>query len=98
MEQIAVIWPIITGSLIVPLVAWIKNRVPVDFPIGIPIITAALNCVAVWILGLIFAPDTPYLDLWPLIGLGQMTTQAGHALKKTGDKVIAGKIMRSATE
>lgn len=90
METLNLLYPIITGSLIVPIVTWIKSKLPEDFPLQSVVIASALNLLAIWGLSEVLSLN---LTLEQIIayGLGgQVTSQIVHAGKKTKNKLLIG--------
>jgi len=83
MDIIKVIWPIVSGGLVVPLAAWIKGKLPADLPIQSFFITALLNAGLVIGLGSLLAPGIPMNDLLVMALGSQAMSQATHSLKKS---------------
>ena len=89
METLKMLFPVISGGLVVPLVSWIKAKIPTDLPIQQPIIALVLNAGLVYLLSLWLYPDISMEMLITLALGGQVSSQFIHSVKKTGqEKVI----------
>lgn len=87
MDTIQLLWPVITGSITVPIGQWIKGRLPGDLPIRSTIIVAILNLLAMGLAWQLFVPDMLFKELIPLALAAQVTGQFVHAGVKTKKKV-----------
>ena len=83
METLKLLYPFITGALVVPLVTWIKTKLPKDFPIQSVFISAVLNFGVVYFLAGAFAPELTMPAIINLAFGAQVTSQIVHAGVKT---------------
>ncbi len=90
METLQMLWPTITGAVIVPLTAWLKKLIPADVPIAPATISMILNSLAVFGInyGLSLGLEGQAMILFALGG--QFTSQLVHAAAKTKRKVSGG--------
>ena len=82
METIKLLWPVVTGALIVPLVNWYKKNIPTNFPIQPILITTVLSISVMWGLSEIFAPSMPWVEIIGLALGANVTAQVVHESTK----------------
>lgn len=87
METISYIWPILTGSLIVPMVGYIKSKLPKDFPLQAPLMTMLINILIMAALFLILKIPMDWGEIVKLALAGQVASQLTHAGIKTSKKL-----------
>ena len=90
METLNLLFPIVTGSFIVPITTWLKSKIPVDFPLTAPAISGLLNLFAMWGLAQLFAPTMSFEAILAFALGGQFTSQFFHAGVKTKNKLLLG--------
>ena len=92
METLQVIYPMIVGVAVTPVVAWLKTKIPVDIPAFWYGIVLVLNAIVVFGLAIWLAPDLNGVGLEAILQflIAQVSSQATHAVKKTKTKVILG--------
>ena len=89
-ESLSAIWPVVSGVMIVPVVAWIKTKLPVDFPLTAPFFSAVISLVVMYALAQGLVPDMPWQDIITFT-LGSMAVAQGtHATTKTVKKLNGG--------
>lgn len=86
MESINVLWPLLTGSLIVPIIAWLKPKLPADLPFLWFVAQALLNIGALAGLQAIFKVPIDWPILLSLATAGMATTNGVHSAWKTKKK------------
>lgn len=92
METISYIWPLLGGSVIVPLVAYIKKKwLPKDFPLRAPLLTALANLLVIVLLFWVFKVPMNVEQIFNMALAGQVTSQFVHAGKKTANKLPVNK-------
>jgi len=89
-ETLDLIWPIIAGGLVVPIVGWVKAKLPADFPLQSTVISAAISIFAMWGLSQILAPDMTWQQIVQYALGTQVIAQFVHAGVKTKNKLVAG--------
>ena len=82
-EALLVLWPVVTGSLIIPVTNWLKMKIPNDFPVGSALISLALSIGSAYLLAQWFAPTSTWKDIITFALGTQVTAQVGHAIVKT---------------
>lgn len=87
METLNILYPIVTGSFVVPLTSWLKKKLPTDFPLTAPAISGILNLGIMWGLAQLFAPSMSFEAVLAFALGGQFTSQVGHAGWKTTKKL-----------
>ena len=87
METLNLLFPIATGSIVVPLVAWIKAKLPGDFPLQAPVIAGILNAFIMWGLAQLLAPQMTGVEIIQLAFGAQVMSQFGHAGWKATKKI-----------
>jgi len=88
MGELTQYWPVLSAALIVPIVDWLKGRLPDDWPIRSYAISLILSVLVAWGAAAIFAPETPLKDIILWVLGTQAAAQGIHAVKKTKDKVV----------
>lgn len=84
------LWPIITGSIIVPVVAWIKTKLPNDFPVQGVVIQSILSIGAVYLISQAFHTGWDWQAIITY-ALGTFASaSAVHAVVKTSNKMGGG--------
>lgn len=91
METLKMLFPVVSGGLVVPLVSWIKAKIPNDLPIQQPVLSLILNAGAVYLLSLWLYPEITMETLIALALGGQVSSQFVHSLKKTGQENVLKK-------
>jgi len=87
MDVITQLWPTLFSGLIVPVVAWLKNKYLADVPVSAFIVQAVLAVALGFLLKAIFAPAATQNELLMFI-LGNIAVSSGvHAIKKTPSKL-----------
>ena len=87
MDSLSYLYPLVSGSFIVPLVAWIKAKLPADFPLTAPAISGILNLGIMWGLAQLFAPTMSFEAIIAYALGGQFTSQIAHSGWKTTKKL-----------
>ena len=87
MESLSYLFPLVSGSFIVPLVSWIKLKLPADFPLTAPAISGILNLGVMWGLAQLFAPTMSFEAVLAYALGGQSASQIAHAGWKTMKKL-----------
>ncbi len=88
MDSINILWPLVTGSLVVPIIAWLKLKlVTADLPFLWFTIQGLLNIGALAGLHLIFKVPIDWPILLSLATGGMVVTNGGHSVFKTVKKV-----------
>jgi len=87
MESLSYLYPLVSGSFIVPLTDWVKKKLPADFPLTAPAISGILNLGAMWCLAQLFAPTMSFEAIVAYALGGQFTSQVAHAGWKTTKKL-----------
>ena len=82
-ETIQLLLSVMAGGLTIPLAAYIKAKLPTDFPIQSVVIASGLNLLMVWLIGMAVAPELTFVQLIPYALGAQVTSQLGHSIKKT---------------
>ena len=80
-ETFLLIYAAVQAALVVPLVQWLKAKIPGDFPISPVLITYGLSFLAAWGLTQIpnFEPGATVAMCIQLAFVGQVGAQAVHA-------------------
>ena len=87
-ESLNLIWPIVAGGVIVPLVAYIKKYLPGDFPVQPVVYTAALAIGTTWLLTRWLVPEMTLQDCIPYALGSQFVAQFINELKNSAKKVM----------
>lgn len=83
MDSMTMLFSIVAAGLIVPLVEYIRKKLPGDFPIQAPLYAAVLSVGAAWGLSKWVAP-TMTMDEVIQLSLGtQVLSQFFHSIWKT---------------
>lgn len=92
METLQIIYPMIIGVTVTPVITWLKTKIPVDIPAFWYGIVLVLNAILIFGLAVWFAPDLNSVGLEAILQflIAQVSSQATHAVKKTKDKVLLG--------
>lgn len=84
------LWPIITGSIIVPVVGWIKGKLPNDFPVQGVVFQSILSIGIVFLLSQAFSTGWTWQQIITY-ALGTFASaSAVHAIVKTNKKLGGG--------
>lgn len=86
MEGFNMLWALLSAGLIVPLVQWIKKRIPKDIPISTHLISAGLSFGVVYGLARLFVPEMTTNEMLVYAMGIQITSQTVHAAAKTKKK------------
>lgn len=89
-EALNAVWMVVVGGLIVPLVNWIKMKLPSDFPVQSVVISAILSFAAMYGLAQILQPDLPLMDIITYALGANFTAQVTHAGVKSAKKLNGG--------
>ena len=87
-ESLNLIWPILTGGLIMPLVQCVKKYIPGDFPVQPIFYSLALALLVAWVITRLVAPEMSLEDCLVYVIDGNFGAQLTHAAAKTVKKVI----------
>ena len=82
METITMIWPIIGAGFIVPMAAWLKKKLPTDFPIQSVFIVSAMSIGIIWGLSRLFVPEMTWEQIFAFAAGTQVISQYIHSGKK----------------
>ncbi len=86
MEGFNALWIMASGGLIMPLVQWIKGKIPKDLPISTQLISGALSFGAVYGLAHFFVPEMTTNEMLTYAMGTHITAQGVHAVAKTKKK------------
>lgn len=78
--------PMLLTLFVIPLVAWLRKVIPVDFPIGVPAFTLALTFGFLWLSAAWLAPELTTVEIF-VFALGadklmQLVYTGGKTVKK----------------
>ena len=78
--------PMLLTLFVIPLVAWFRKVIPVDFPIGVPAFTLALAFGLLWLSAAWLAPELTTVEIF-VFALGadklvQLVYAGGKTVKK----------------
>ena len=84
-ETFLLIYGAIQAALVVPIVQWLKNKIPGDFPISPVLITYAMSFLSAWGLTLIpgLEPAATISMCVQIAFIGQVGAQVVHSGYKT---------------
>lgn len=86
MESFYILFGYFTTVLIIPVVNWIKKKIPKDFPISTDIISGIISFIVIYVLKIAFFPELDTMTML-LIALGLWKVNGtAHALAKTVKK------------
>ena len=89
METLNLLYPLLTGAVVVPIVSWIKLKLPTDFPIQSTVLAGLLNIIIIYALAQLFAPDMTWEQIIQFSLGAQVTSQFVHAGVKSNNKLKA---------
>jgi|GEM_PF-5083577 len=90
-ESLNLIWPILTGGLIMPLVQCIKKYLPGDFPVQPIFYSLALALLVAWGMTRWLAPGMSLEDCLIYVIGSNFGAQLVHATFRTAKKYIANR-------
>lgn len=83
------LYQVIMGGLVMPLVSWLKAKLPTDFPLQTTLLSAVLSIGTVFVLNRLFTLNMPWEEIINY-ALGTFASAtAWHAVKKTGQETKA---------
>ncbi len=85
-ESFNMLWSLLSAGLIMPLVQWIKGKIPVDLPISTQLISAGLSFGTVYGLSQLFMPEMTMEKMLTYAMGTHITAQTVHAVTKTKKK------------
>ncbi len=79
-------WPVLSGSYIAPVAAWLKKKLPGDFPLATVAISGLLSFLAIYLIALFFVPEATIKDIVVWAAGSHIFAQLLHAGRKTQKK------------
>ena len=86
MEGFNMLWSLASAGVIMPLVQWIKGKIPKDLPISTQIISAVLSFGMVYGLAYFFVPEMTTNEMLTYAMGAHIASQTVHAMVKTKKK------------
>ena len=83
METLQYLYLVLSGMIVVPIVSWLKSKLPTDFPLQQPAIAGILNSLLVYGLSQWFYPGMTIEQIITLALGAQVVSQFTHGTKKT---------------